>query len=113
MRWRQSLNEETGRYEFIPIDEAARQQTGVGSAIHGDIKAFVSPVDGTVISDRKGLREHNKRNNVVSADEFTPEYYAGKAKEREDFFKGNYTTKESMKRKSEIYEQWVNAERNN
>jgi hypothetical protein len=65
MRWRQTLNEETGKYEFIPADDAARQNN-MGHAIHGDIKEFVSPVDGSVISDRKGLREHNKRNNVVN-----------------------------------------------
>jgi len=113
MRWRQSLNEQTGKYEFIPVDEAARRQAGMGSAIHGDIEAFVSPVDGTVISDRKGLREHNKRNNVVSAEEFSPEYYEKKGKERADFYNGKYTKKESHRRKAEIYETWVNAERGN
>jgi hypothetical protein len=101
MRWRQSLNEETGKYEFIPVDEAARR--AAQSAIHGDIQSFVSPVDGSVISDRKQLREHNKRNNVVNADEFTPEHYAAKAKERERFYNGEYTPKEQFARKQEIY----------
>ena len=110
MRWRQCAK--TG--EMIPIDEAARKQEGVGAAsasVHGDIVSFVSPVDGTVISDRKQLREHNKRNNVVSADEFTPEFYAEKAKKRADFYQGKHTTAESLKRKQAIYETWIQAER--
>ena len=77
----------------------------------GDIESFVSPVDGSVISDRRQLREHNKRNNVVNADEFTPEFYAGKAKERADFYQGRKSQEESLKAKQEIYETWTRAER--
>ena len=111
MRWKQVLNDETGKYEMVPIDEAAHRHSG-GSAIHGDIQSFVSPVDGSVISDRKQLREHNKRNNVVSADEYSPEYYARKAKERERVLNGEHTREESFTRKQEIYDRWVEAERN-
>ena len=107
MRWRQ--DKDTG--EFIPIDKAAIRQDSGGASVHGDIASFVSPVDGTVISDRKQLREHNKRNNVVSSDEFTPEFYAGKAKERADFYQGRHTRDESFKRKQEIYNTWIKAER--
>ncbi len=57
MRWRQDRI--TGK--LIPTDEAAARRDA-GAAVHGDITPFVSPVDGTVISDRKQLREHNKRN---------------------------------------------------
>ena len=32
-----------------------------------DIGAFKSPVDGSVITGRAALREHNKRNNVTNA----------------------------------------------
>jgi hypothetical protein len=103
VRWRQSLNEETGKYEFIPVDEAARRLE-TSAAVFNDITSFVSPVDGSVISDRKQLREHNKRNNVVNADEFTPEHYAAKAKERERFYNGEYTPKEQFARKQEIYD---------
>ena len=35
-----------------------------------DIEPFVSPVDGTHISSRSRLREHNERNNVVNFHEF-------------------------------------------
>ncbi len=97
MKWRQDAN--TGK--LIPIDRERKKISG--AFIHGDIAAFVSPVDGSIISDRKQLREHNKRNGVVSADEFTPEFYARKAKERARFYNGEYTRKEQFQRKQEIY----------
>lgn len=64
MRYRQILNKETNRYELIPI--GSERSSSVAPAIHGDIESFRSIVDGTVISDRKQLREHNKRNGVVN-----------------------------------------------
>jgi hypothetical protein len=99
MRWRQSLNEETGKYEFIPVDDAARRHSG-GSAIHGDIQSFVSPVDGSVISDRKQLREHNKRNNVVNLAET-------------EGVKPPQTKDDSFEKKRVLYEAITRAERSN
>jgi len=61
-RYRQVLNNETGKYELIEVGAAVTRSS---YAIHGDIDAFKSVVDGSVISDRKQLREHNLRNNVV------------------------------------------------
>ena len=107
-RWRQSYNPETGKNELIPIDEAAiRRDAGV--AIHGPIEPFVSPVDGTVISCRKQLREHNKRNNVVSSDEFSPEFYERKAAERERFYQRKMGPEAKLARKREIYEALTRA----
>jgi hypothetical protein len=106
MRWRQCAK--TG--EMIPIDESAKRM-GMGAAIHGDVTPFVSPVDGSIISDRRQLREHNLRNNVVNADEFTPEHYEAKAKERANFYQGKHSRGESLKRKQEIYETIIRAER--
>ena len=105
-RWRQ--DSKTGK--LIPIDEAARRRD-CSATVMGDIESFVSPVDGSVISDRRQLREHNKRNNVVSADEFTPEFYARKAKERADFYQGKRSPAEVLKSKQQIYETWIQAER--
>lgn len=34
-------------------------------SIHGDIPDFVSPIDGTVVSGRAGLRDHCHRHGVV------------------------------------------------
>jgi hypothetical protein len=103
MRWRQSLNEETGKYEFIPVDTAAIRHSS-GIALHGDIETFVSPVDGSVISDRKQLREHNKRNNVVNAGEFSDAFYEKKAKERERHYTGEKTRAETYARRCEMHE---------
>ena len=108
-RWRQEMQED-GTSRMVPIDEAAIQRDG-GFAIHGIFKPFRSTIDGTEISTNKQLREHNKRNGVVQADEFTPEFYAGKAKERADFYQGRHSRGESLKRKQEIYENIMRAER--
>jgi len=108
-RWRQTTNPATGKSEFVPIDHAARQQASAN--VHGDIESFVSPVDGSVISDRKQLREHNKRHGVVNAGEFSKEFYAEKAKERADFYEGRHSRKEELERKQQIHEILVRAER--
>jgi hypothetical protein len=50
-----------------------------------DVEPFKSPVDGTVVSGRKSLREHNLRNNVTNAADFK-ETWAQAAKERESFY---------------------------
>ena len=101
-RWRQHFNEETGKSEFIPVDDAARRADGV--AIHGPIEPFRSPIDGTVISGRKQYREHCEKHGVVPAAEFSNEYYERKAKERERFFTGEQTREDSFRRKQEINE---------
>lgn len=105
-RWKQ--DSKTGK--LVPIDRAAIRRD-LGAAVHGDIQPFVSPVDGSVISDRKQLREHNKRNNVVNAAEFTPEFYAEKAKERANFYQSKHGRAEALERKQEIYETIIRAER--
>ncbi len=44
-------------------DYQVEQSTGVMFA--GDLPDFKSPIDGKTYSGRAGLREHNKRHNVV------------------------------------------------
>ena len=107
MRWRQDRH--TG--EFIPIDEAARKKDGV--SLHTKFEPFVSPVDGSVISDRAQLRRHNEKNNVVQTSEFGTEHWDIKRKERERFYNGEHTSAETWKRKAEIYEAINKAERAN
>jgi hypothetical protein len=108
MRWRQSLNEETGKYEFIPVDDSAR--LAAHGAIHGDIQSFVSSVDGSVITDRKQLREHNKRNDVVNTAEFDG-HWENQAKVREAHYTGKSSRQETLKRRQEIYETITKMER--
>ncbi len=99
-RYRQVWSEEAGRHVLVPLDEAARRS----HFIQGDMEPFVSPIDGTVISDRKQYRDHMKKHNVVPAEEFSPEYYARKAEERERLFKGEHTKEEKLRRKQELWE---------
>ena len=110
MRWVQRLNEETGKYEFIPRDEAAAKRDS-GAAIHGLIEPFVSPVDGSVISDRKQLREHNKRHGVVNQAEFSPEFLNKRRKEREDLHSGKRSTAQIRADRVEIYNTITRMER--
>ena len=84
-----------------------RNPTFNNVTIDGDLT-----VDGTVIHTARQLREHNIRNNVVNADEFSPEFRAKKAAERADFYEGRMSAKEKLARKQEIYEVMMRAERN-
>ncbi|MEE9365327.1 MAG: hypothetical protein V3W44_01445 [Dehalococcoidales bacterium] len=89
--------------KLIPAEEyyAPKQ---AAHAVHGDIEPFVSPIDGTAISDRKQYNEHCKRHNVVPAAEFTPEFYARKAKERADMYEGRRSTRQVQRDRMEIHE---------
>lgn len=49
------------------VDEIPDDVAGLGRAatVMGDIPDFVSPIDGSVVSGRAGLREHCKKHHVV------------------------------------------------
>lgn len=49
-------------------------------SIMEDIEPFVSPVDGSVVTSRSRLREHNDRNGVVNFHEFDGEWEKTAAK---------------------------------
>lgn len=50
---------------------------GLGS----DIDAFVSPIDGQVVSGRAALREHNKKHGVTNIADYDTGYFEKRAKE--------------------------------
>ncbi len=104
-RWRQVIDKETGKSNFVRMDEAPK--TSKGHFVHGDISSFVSPIDGTVISDRKQYAEHCRKHNVVAAQEFTPEFYERKQKERNR----EPSREEAWKRKAAIHESWNKLEK--
>ena len=108
-RYRQVINED-GSSTFVEICQS--RSGNHSAAVQGDIETFVSPVDGSVISDRKQLREHNLRNNVVSADEFSKEFYDSKAKERERHYTEGPPPEQRQQTRQHIYDQWIRAERN-
>jgi hypothetical protein len=50
----------------VLYDKAELAQSSVAApSVRGDIPDFVSPIDGTVVSGRAGLRDHCRRHNVV------------------------------------------------
>jgi hypothetical protein len=52
--------------DIIPEQAAGRDGLGNGShAVMGDIPDFVSPIDGSVVRGRAGMREHCRRHHVV------------------------------------------------
>jgi len=93
-------------YKLIPKEEyrASEQQRYGDIFVQPDIEAFRSVVDGSVISSQRTMREHNKRNGVVRADEYPPEYYAQKARERADLFQGTTHTSYGRKLKADRIE---------
>ena len=70
------------KHEYIAPDNRT-------AFIQGDIESFVSPIDGTVIDDRRKLREHNRRHSVTDSRDYSPEYYARKKSERDAQLTGN------------------------
>lgn len=52
------------------------------AAVHGDIEAFKSPIDGSIIDDRRKLREHNHRHGVTRIEDYGPDYFERKHRER-------------------------------
>jgi hypothetical protein len=90
--------------ELVPRDEYVRPKE-YRHAIHGLIEPFISPIDKTMISDRKHLAEHNKKHNVTNSADFSPEYLASR---REGW---REKAAETADRKRTMYEAWSNIER--
>jgi hypothetical protein len=70
-----------------------------------DIEPFVSPVDGSVITGRKALREHNKRHDVTNAADFKQSWEEAK-KKRERFYSGDpsYDSKRRVEHLRQAFE---------
>jgi hypothetical protein len=76
------------------------------------MEPFVSPIDGTVISDRRQYREHCKKHNVVPQAEFGTDTYKAAEEQRAKVFQGKLSASERLARRQELYELIVRAERN-
>jgi hypothetical protein len=106
--WRQARNG-----KLIPIeewDEDLHSSRG-RHYIHGDLEEFRSPIDGSIIRDRKQLREHNKKHDVVCAEEFPQSHYDQAAKRRANHYQGVTSKAETFKRRQAIHEIITRAER--
>ena len=64
---RRSFVQINGRLYERGVDEIPEQLDGRSGAyvVMGDLPDFVSPIDGTVVRGRAGLREHCKKHDVV------------------------------------------------
>jgi hypothetical protein len=72
MRYKATYDEKGMAYEYedgvcIFVREDLKNYTlpRQTATVMGDIQDFVSPIDGTVVSGRAGLREHCLKHNVV------------------------------------------------
>lgn len=78
MRKRYVYNPKTKEMEQVQINRGSKG----GVLIRGDIEPFKSVVDGSVISGRAALRNHDKQHNVTNPADFKNEW-AAKAKDRQ------------------------------
>lgn len=91
------------RQKLIPKGEFYGALPERGPLICPDISEFVSSVDGSVITGRAALREHNIRNGVTFAEDFRGEW-AKKAQERSEFMQGKGKGSITRKHIAEAYE---------
>lgn len=59
----------------------ATKSLGASAQVQNSIQPFKSPIDGSIITCRSQLKEHNKRHGVTDSRDYSPEYYAKKAVE--------------------------------
>ncbi len=72
------LDPETG--EFLEASEweaiyGKPQKRSKAKGLGSDIDAFVSPIDGQVVSGRAALREHNKKHGVTNIADYSEGYF--------------------------------------
>jgi hypothetical protein len=80
---------ETG--EMVPREKWIEHKYGGerAPAVHGDIEAFRSPIDGSIIDDRGKLRAHNKKHGVTNCADYSQDWFDKKASERESVMRGD------------------------
>lgn len=84
MRRRYRYNPQTKEMELV--SESIGKNRGV--LVCPDIEPFKSIVDGTIITGRAALREHNLRNNVTFTEDYREEWKA-KQKIRNAMYTGD------------------------
>lgn len=102
---RQTYIQDPDTGKLVPAEEydKPRHRFRKSFQIMPDIEEFVSPVDGSVVSSRSKLREHNARNDVVNFHEFDGVWEKEEAK-RTEFFEGR-----SKEHRKEIVEDVIEA----
>jgi len=76
--------------KLIPAEDYHRHQAerDLSAFVQEDIKPFVSPVDGSIISTRADLRHHNRKHGVTDPRDYGPDWFERKAKERQADMRG-------------------------
>jgi hypothetical protein len=62
---RRSFVQINGKLYERGVDEIPDDPRSKSAAVYGDLPDFVSPIDGSVVSGRAGMREHCKKHDVV------------------------------------------------
>jgi len=100
MRRRYRQNPKTLEMELVS-DNTVRER---GILICPDIEPFKSSIDGSTISGRAALRNHNKRHDVTNPADFT-NHWQQTARERERMYTGDPSF--DRKRRTEAVRQAV------
>jgi hypothetical protein len=62
---RKSYVQINGKLYEKGVDQIPDDPRSKSAAVYGDLPDFVSPIDGTVVSGRAGMREHCRKHDVV------------------------------------------------
>lgn len=102
-----------GSYAYVERGRERHREGGLDVHVQRDFEAFRSIVDGSLVSSRRDLAEHNRRHNVIHESELGSEkdreaYFGHKAKERNDFYNSTESTaygrRLARERRAEILE---------
>lgn len=94
MRWIQ--DPETGK---LVSHETYVRPTSRQHMVMEDIKPFVSPIDGTIITTRPQLAKHQKEHGVTNSADYSPEYLKNvrDSREKEQYREGREARIETLK----------------
>lgn len=79
-------NEQTGKMEQLALAPISNVHL-----VMPDLPDFVSPVDGSVVHGRAGLREHDRRNGTTNIADYS-ESWKKAAEKRAEFVNGQHRT---------------------
>lgn len=86
--------------KLIPKEDYRRARSDA-PYIQGDIDNFVSPIDGTVITDRGQLRRHMAAHGVTNSADYSPAFLLDRSKKRNESMNGD-TPQDKAERITEI-----------
>ena len=88
--------------KLIPKEEY-HSSCSIGLYIHGNIEAFESPIDKSIISDRGKLRKHMKEHGVTNSADYSHEFMMKRSLDRNAEMTGS--TKEAQAERRELLNQ--------